>query len=807
MVRPPLVRLESYELWRLKLSGRRVNRSLGILQPSGTLPARGETELDIMQPGRLRVRVSVLAMLLAMAAMADIVADEPFLPKWFPVPSGSSARGPAEPADEADSPKRSSEEMAQELCRLFLLEQPSAELTGRGSIRQLVEEPGHPRVGNLVQPVEEPAEEPAASGGAQAIGTAALIKTDADLTPQKIKAVKYLATLGCECSSQKDKVRDALLAALDDCSEEVRYEAALAFCRAAGNPCTRCNRGSCCGDEVMEKLRKMAEGRDKDGCWYEPSCQVRAAARSALDACRRLRPNWPEVAPGPGPETAPEQDGGPRPLPDDLGMESEAPSLEDLAAATPSSEASSLWATPSPTGTTLGMIGDFLGGAGRTATIAIPMAPGSAHAIGTTSNEMESAFLAANGQHTFFTPGDYNDLTIHEDNSGDGLADTWQLTRVRAAGGSELLNYQNGNSFVLEGGSVAVLNGGALGDPPMHGDVTSAGGTGNLEPVSYDAVALVEVEFPASGIRSMKISENNSSLPRDRLLFNYSFFHNVVAGGGNSLDVNRFVFGFEKTLHQGRSSIETRIPFASTLNSDQRTDGINFTNVEFGNLDVLLKRILCQGKRYTFGAGLAMSFPTASDSRLFRNDLYGTSNFARPNGTVQIMHLSNDAYHLMPWIGLRLDPNQRLFVESFLQFDFGLNENGFYGHYDGPQGPNGSLPKLGNVYDQALMMADVSIGYWLRRDRFKRHKLMGIVPSLELHYATALQDADVVSSLGNGITVNSQLSDFDSLNLTAGTHFVFHRGGNITPAVAIPLLSGDDRQFDCELQLQMNVPY
>jgi hypothetical protein len=65
-----------------------------------------------------------------------------------------------------------------------------------------------------------------------ALKAAAKVKSEEDLAPQKIKAIKYLATIGCGCYPG---VREALLAALDDCTESVRYEAAIAFCQAAGN--------------------------------------------------------------------------------------------------------------------------------------------------------------------------------------------------------------------------------------------------------------------------------------------------------------------------------------------------------------------------------------------------------------------------------------------------------------------------------------------------------------------------------------------------------------------------------------------
>jgi len=50
------------------------------------------------------------------------------------------------------------------------------------------------------------------------IKAAAKIKQQEDLAPQKIKAIKYLATIGCGCY-QKMGVREALLDSLDDCTE------------------------------------------------------------------------------------------------------------------------------------------------------------------------------------------------------------------------------------------------------------------------------------------------------------------------------------------------------------------------------------------------------------------------------------------------------------------------------------------------------------------------------------------------------------------------------------------------------------
>lgn len=127
-----------------------------------------------------------------------------------------------------------------------------------------------------------------------AIKAAAKIKTEEDLAPQKIKAIKYLATVGCGCYPD---VRDALLAALEDCTEEVRLAAAEAFEEAAGCPCQFCNRSGCCSPAVIKKLEDMAHGLDDQGCPKEASARVRAAAERALNACQMVTPATPTEAP------------------------------------------------------------------------------------------------------------------------------------------------------------------------------------------------------------------------------------------------------------------------------------------------------------------------------------------------------------------------------------------------------------------------------------------------------------------------------------------------------------------------------
>ena len=142
-----------------------------------------------------------------------------------------------------------------------------------------------------------------------AIKKAAEIKFEEDLAMQKVKAIKYLAKIGCGCYPG---VKEALLAALDDCTEFVRYEAVKAIAEAAVNKCEHCSKNCCCDEDLAKRLSELAYEKDDKCCWLEPSERVREGAREALCACCRggrgdqpADPTMPVVPPTVGPETGP----------------------------------------------------------------------------------------------------------------------------------------------------------------------------------------------------------------------------------------------------------------------------------------------------------------------------------------------------------------------------------------------------------------------------------------------------------------------------------------------------------------------
>ena len=60
-----------------------------------------------------------------------------------------------------------------------------------------------------------------------AVSSAAAVKAEEDAAAQKAKAIAYLASVGC--AGCYPGIEDALLAALDDCTELVRFETAKAL--------------------------------------------------------------------------------------------------------------------------------------------------------------------------------------------------------------------------------------------------------------------------------------------------------------------------------------------------------------------------------------------------------------------------------------------------------------------------------------------------------------------------------------------------------------------------------------------------
>ncbi|MCA9131957.1 MAG: hypothetical protein KDA45_02335 [Planctomycetales bacterium] len=181
-----------------------------------------------------------------------------------------------------------------------------------------------------------------------AVKAAAEAKAAEDEAPQKAKAIRYLASLGCgKCYPDTEA---ALLAALDDCNEMIRLETVKGLRKSIGDACQSCRQNSCCSPKLQEKLRKLAFDTDSSGCFIEPSPSVRRNARLVLQSCGGSQT---EIAPAPpleGPPSAPAAPAQPGPAPEPVpapavplgGVPLQRPFYSSVAALTTQREATSL---------------------------------------------------------------------------------------------------------------------------------------------------------------------------------------------------------------------------------------------------------------------------------------------------------------------------------------------------------------------------------------------------------------------------------------------------------------------------------
>ena len=152
-----------------------------------------------------------------------------------------------------------------------------------------------------------------------AIKAAAEIKKAEDMKLQKIKAIKYLATIGCGCYDKDGKITEALIAATDDCTPDVREEALKAIDDASSRECCpKCGSTSCCNEKITKRLSEIAYERDDSGCPIEPNAEIRKLAKRILcKCCPGGPPSGPIEEDDPEPEPEPEPVPAPKPEPVD----------------------------------------------------------------------------------------------------------------------------------------------------------------------------------------------------------------------------------------------------------------------------------------------------------------------------------------------------------------------------------------------------------------------------------------------------------------------------------------------------------
>lgn len=297
---------------------------------------------------------------------------------------------------------------------------------------------------------------------------------------------------------------------------------------------------------------------------------------------------------------------------------------------------------------------------------------------------------------------------------------------------------------------------------------------------------------PGATIGRMKVAENTSPLPRDRVYVNYSYFNNTPLYQGG-VNVNRVTPGIEKTFLSGLASVELRTPFATTLDSTVTDGGItNTNNTEFGNMSVFFKALLAQNDQLAFSTGLGVTVPTADDFKL--QDVNGTS----------LLKVRNESVHLLPFVGLVYTPNDRFFAQSIFQVDVDVNGNPVSATSFANGAPTGSLTTIGRPHDRTYMYLSFNAGYWLFLDPQSDRFITGLAPTFEYHLNQSLDRGDSVYGNVDGTVWSfAAPGTLNVNNAVIGLTALIRNDATLTVGYCTPLQSSD-RQFDGEFRLMFN---
>jgi hypothetical protein len=265
-------------------------------------------------------------------------------------------------------------------------------------------------------------------------------------------------------------------------------------------------------------------------------------------------------------------------------------------------------------------------------------------------------------------------------------------------------------------------------------------------------------------------------------------------------------------------------------------------------MTLIFKSLLYESPCLAFSAGLSLGIPTAPDTRVRVTDFGGGVQGIPPGQllpgetTASVVRqrefdIQNDNWSLSPFFAVLTTPTKRWFAQGFMQFDFPLTNNkvtysdrtsqpGFPvdGFIRGLAAQSGQVvlqppfSVTSSIEEQILMHVDTGIGYWLVRNTSAQW-ITGIAPSLELHYTTTLENAQIVTLPVDAFTqprpqggfqlqpspqVGNRQNRVDILDLTVGNTFEIANRATVATGFIFPLKRNSDRTFDWEFQLQLN---
>jgi hypothetical protein len=246
------------------------------------------------------------------------------------------------------------------------------------------------------------------------------------------------------------------------------------------------------------------------------------------------------------------------------------------------------------------------------------------------------------------------------------------------------------------------------------------------------------------------ITDNDNPRPQDRVYGGFNYYQNVGGSlnpGLGSTDLQREMFGFEKTFLNGDASFGMRLPFVQQYGPL----GVGGTH-NVGDLSLIWKYALINNRETgnLWSAGLVLTTPTGSGSAT----LFDGSR--APHSVL-----------FQPWTGL-VHTFDRLYL----------------------QGVTGIIVPTDNR-DPTVLFHSIGTGYYLYRNWDSRF-LTAVVPTAEFHIRTPLNDRN---QLGPVYLQNQA-------NFTGGLHLRF---GRTVWSTAVDVPVAGPRPWNYELMSFLNV--
>jgi len=208
-------------------------------------------------------------------------------------------------------------------------------------------------------------------------------------------------------------------------------------------------------------------------------------------------------------------------------------------------------------------------------------------------------------------------------------------------------------------------------------------------------------------------------------------------------DVHREIVGFEKTFLNGNASIGLRVPFYQSIADSGKNQAA------FDDLTAIFKYAVINRENFVLAPGIAVTVPTGPSYQPIVGD-------------------SRDITLLQPFVGVYASAGH-WYVHGFSALVY----------------PTDTVAPV-------MFFNDLGIGYWWQRNgRF----LTAIVPTIEAHVTTPM----------NHRSDTDPERRRDTVDLTAGTNFVFRNRTSVGVAVGAPVTG--PRPFAVEGLLNFNWRY